>query len=92
MRPEINRRILPQSGGKSGLRTSASKEIFVFLDDLHVIDRAIQSQVLDILYAITRGNQVFLKISAIENLTRTFDPTERVRMELPLDAQAPGES
>lgn len=69
-------------------KLSSSKELFIYIDDLHVIDRSLQAQVLDILYSVSRGNQVFLKISAIENLTRTYDPTERVGMELPHDAQA----
>lgn len=63
-------------------------EIFIFVDDLHVIGRTLQSRILDVLYSLSRGNQVFLKISAIENLTRTFDTTERVGIELPHDAQA----
>lgn len=63
-------------------------EIFVFVDDLHVLGRALQSRVLDILYSLSRGNQIFLKISAIENLTKTYDTTERVGLELPHDAQA----
>lgn len=69
-------------------KLSLKEEIFVYLDDLHVIDRNLQAQVLDVLYSMSRGNQVYLKISAIENLTRTFDPTERIGLELPHDAQA----
>ncbi|MFT7045805.1 MAG: hypothetical protein ACJAYH_001072 [Celeribacter sp.] len=69
-------------------KLSNSKEIFVYIDDLHVLDRPLQAKVLDILYSLSRGNQVFLKISAIENLTRTFDPSERIGLELPHDAQA----
>ena len=69
-------------------KLSSSEELFIYLDDLHVLDRRLQAQILDILYSVSRGNQVFLKISAIENLTRTYDPTERVGLELPHDAQA----
>lgn len=69
-------------------KLTSSSELFVYLDDLHVIQRNLQAQVLDVLYSVARGNQVFLKISAIENLTRSFDPTERIGLEVPHDAQA----
>ncbi|MDZ4306366.1 hypothetical protein, partial [Allopontixanthobacter sp.] len=69
-------------------KLSIEDELFVYLDDLHLLGRDIQAQVLDIFYSVSRGNKVFLKISAIENLTRTYDPTERVGLELPHDAQA----
>jgi Cdc6-like AAA superfamily ATPase len=69
-------------------KLASSKEIFVYVDDLHLLDRPLQAKLLDILYSLSRGNQVFLKISAIENLTRTYDPTERIGLEVPHDAQA----
>ncbi|WP_113153415.1 hypothetical protein [Nitratireductor sp. OM-1] len=69
-------------------KLTRESEIFLFVDDIHVLGRALQSRILDILYSIARGNQIFLKISAIENLTRTYDTTERIGLELPHDAQA----
>lgn len=69
-------------------KLTRTSEMFIFVDDLHVLDRSMQARILDVLYSLARGNQIFLKISAIENLTRTFDPTERVGLELPHDAQA----
>ncbi len=69
-------------------KLTRTAEIFVFVDDLHVLGRTLQSRILDVLYSLSRGNQIFLKISAIENLTKTYDTTERVGLELPHDAQA----
>ena len=43
--------------------------IFIFLDDLHLVGRNIQPLLLSSLYSFCRGNDIFLKISAIENLT-----------------------
>ena len=42
---------------------------------------------LDVLYAVCRGNRVFLKLSAIETQARTFDPRTRHGLEVPHDAQ-----
>ena len=64
-----------------------NKGLFVFLDDFHVLVESLQPTLLDILYAVSRGNRVFLKLSAIETLTRTFDTQTRQGLELPHDAQ-----
>ena len=65
----------------------SSQDIFIFLDDFHVVAESLQPILLDILYAVSRGNRVFLKLAAIETLTRTFDPQTRQGLELPHDAQ-----
>lgn len=61
-------------------------ELFIFIDDLHVISESIQPVLLDSLYAISRGNKIFLKISAIETSTRTYDQESRKGLEVPHDA------
>lgn len=75
------RRMIERSIGKTG-------DFFFFLDDFHVVSENLQPVLLDVLYAIARGNRTFLKISAIENLTRTFETSSRMGLELPQDAQA----
>jgi Cdc6-like AAA superfamily ATPase len=62
-------------------------ELFIFLDDFHVVSEQLQAKLLNVLYAVSRGNLVFLKLSAIETLTRTFDPATRVGLQVPHDAQ-----
>lgn len=66
---------------------SQGKELFIFLDDFHVLEESLQPRLLDVLYAIARGNRLFLKLSAIETLTRTFDPRTQKGLEIPHDAQ-----
>ncbi len=61
--------------------------LFIFLDDFHVLDVAVQSKVLGFLYSVMRGNNVFLKISAIETLTKPWDAEMRVGLQVPHDAQ-----
>lgn len=71
------------------LRTFAAEGegLFVFLDDLHVISTTLQPNLLDVIYAISRGNGIFLKISAIETLARTYDQYAQKGLEIPQDAQ-----
>ena len=66
---------------------SEGRELFVFLDDFHVLAESLQPKLLDVLYAVCRGNKVFLKLSAIETLTRTFHPPTNQGLEIPHDAQ-----
>jgi hypothetical protein len=81
---ETIRMFLPQ------IRTvlyAVAGNLFIFLDDFHVLDMRIQSQVLGFLYSVTRGNNVFLKISAIETLTKPWDAQARTGLQVPHDAQ-----
>jgi hypothetical protein len=39
------------------------------------------------IYAVARGNRIYLKMSAIETLIRPFDPDARLGLEIPHDAQ-----
>jgi hypothetical protein len=66
--------------------TAAGREGFVFLDDFHIVDPRIQAAVLGRIYSLVRGAGVYLKISAIESLTKTWDATRHVGLEIPQDA------
>ena len=68
-------------------RRQPGPNLVVFLDDLHLIDQSLQPQLLGDLYAIFRGNNVFMKVSAIETFTRTWDPQARYGLEIPHDLQ-----
>lgn len=59
----------------------------VFLDDVHVLDQAIQPNVVGMLYNAIRGTTAQLKLSAIESFTKLWDPSSRVGVETPHDAQ-----
>lgn len=69
---------------------SQEKELFVFLDDLHIFDINLQYVLLDVLYSIFRGNRIFLKISAIETLISTYNAASKMGIEIPQDAQRLG--
>lgn len=85
--PEGVRKALPPVRRFLSYFANRKKELFLFLDDFHVVDMSLQPLLLDMLYAVCRGNQVFLKISAIETLTKTFDSGTNTGLEIPQDAQ-----
>ena len=90
-RPELSlgdmRKFLPKMRRYLREFSADRQELFVFMDDLHVVSEILQPKLLDVIYAISRGNGVFLKISAIEILTRTYDQATRQGLEIPQDAQ-----
>jgi len=81
------RRFLPDVRALFAHGVPDVKNYFLFLDDFHVIDPSTQSRLLGFIYSIARGNNLFLKISAIETLTRTWDSRSHVGLQVPHDAQ-----
>ena len=47
----------------------AQGSFYLFLDDLHLLHPSLQPYFLSVLYSFARGNNVYLKITSIENLT-----------------------
>ncbi|NTE60861.1 hypothetical protein G6L68_09415 [Agrobacterium fabrum] len=70
----------------SGL--SQNKPVYIFLDDFHVLDQSLQPIVLDVIYSFSRGSNVYIKMSAIETLTNTYDAINKVGLEISQDVQA----
>lgn len=67
--------------------TRQGRAFFIFVDDLHLLHPDLQPYFLSALYSFCRGNNVFLKITAIENLTRLFDERAQEGLQTPGDAQ-----
>ena len=65
----------------------ARGRMYIFLDDLHLIHPSIQPSLLAALYAFARGNNIYLKITAIENLTHLYDHPQQLGLQTPGDAQ-----
>jgi hypothetical protein len=81
------RKALPDVRRALGTFSAQGQDLFIFLDDYHVIGRELQPKVLALLYAVTRGNGIFLKLSAIEALTQTWDAATRSGLQIPHDVQ-----
>jgi hypothetical protein len=62
-------------------------EFYLFIDDLHLLHPSLQPFFLSCLYSFSRGNNVHVKITAIENLTRLQNESEQEGLQTPGDAQ-----
>jgi len=58
----------------------------VYIDDFYFFPRASQPSFLDYASATLRDCDGWLKIASIERLTKTFEPSSRVGLEIPHDA------
>ncbi|TAN41030.1 MAG: ATP-binding protein [Nitrospirae bacterium] len=63
------------------------KYFYLFLDDVHLLHPAIQPYFLSALYSFARGNNIYLKITAIENLTTLLHEGSQEGLQTPGDAQ-----
>jgi hypothetical protein len=63
------------------------QNLFIFLDDFHLLRRDLQPRMLSRIYAFTRGNNIFVKLSAIESLSQTWDAQKKEGFQIPHDAQ-----
>src|SRR6185312_8041013 len=59
------RKVLPEMRALFAAAGRYARNLFIFLDDFHVVDMSSQPKLLGFLYSISRGNNVFLKLSAI---------------------------
>lgn len=81
------RRAIPQFKRGALLTAKQSSGICIFLDDLHVLPSKRQPELLSLLYAFSRGNQIWLKVSALEHFTNHWDPSRRLGLDTPGDTQ-----
>jgi len=81
------RKFLPEARSLFAAVVARAKNVFIFLDDFHVIDILSQPKLLGFLYSASRGSNVFLKLSAIETLTRSWDSKTHTGLQVPHDAQ-----
>lgn len=84
---EYLNRLIPRIRRSFGKISSQYGGIFIFLDDIHVVAETLQPVLLDKLYSICRGNQIYLKISGIEQFVKLRDPSSRQGLETPGDIQ-----
>jgi hypothetical protein len=81
------RMFLPEVRALFAAAATRARNLFIFLDDFHVIDISSQPNLLGFLYSIGRGNNLFLKLSTIETLTQPWDSKTHVGLQIPHDAQ-----
>jgi hypothetical protein len=65
---------------------SSGQTLYVFLDDFYFIDRGDQVELLDALHACIRDSRTWLKLATIRHLTRWFEPSRQLGLQLGHDA------
>jgi hypothetical protein len=78
-------RMVPRLRKLLGLVAQRGNPLTIFLDDVHVMDRSLQPELLGYLYSLSRGNNVYLKLSGIEQLTNLWDGEHSRGLEPPHD-------
>ena len=66
---------------------SEHRKLFIFIDDLHLIDIKLQPFLLSAIYSFSRGNNIYMKIATIENLSRLYNEAKQEGLQTPGDAQ-----
>lgn len=62
-------------------------QLYVFLDDAHLLSPELQPAVLDAVHSVLKGAGGWLNVAGVKNLTRLYDSSQRVGLQLPHDAQ-----
>lgn len=62
-------------------------QIYIFLDDFHLIEQTAQPVLLQLLHGALKGANGWLKVAGLRSLLNHYDPTSRKGLQVPGDAQ-----
>lgn len=79
-------RLLPKLARAITDASKSSYDIFIFIDDIHVLKPSFQPELLGQLYSISRGNRCYIKVSGIEQFSRPWNSQGQIGLESPHDA------
>lgn len=71
----------------STLTAAANADVFVFLDDYHLIDSTQQPRLLEAIHGALKGARGWLKVTGLRSLLRAYDPSSKKGLQSPGDAQ-----
>lgn len=71
----------------SEVTTAADAELFVFLDDYHLVYPDQQPKVVDAVHGGLKGARGWLKVAGVGSLLRVYDPKTKKGLQSPGDAQ-----
>ncbi|WP_280433059.1 hypothetical protein [Nocardia brasiliensis] len=60
--------------------------IYLFVDDFYLLPADVQPQFLDYVFGMLRDTDGWIKVASIERLTRPFEPSTKMGLEIPHDA------
>lgn len=71
----------------SAVTTAVDAELFVFLDDYHLVHPDQQPKVAEAVHGGLKGARGWLKVAGVRSLLRAYDPTTKKGLQSPGDAQ-----
>lgn len=80
-------KLIPKTRRVLGALASSDSPFTIFVDDIHVIAPALQPLLLGFIYKITRGNNMYIKISGIDLLTKIWEPSTNSGLQPTHDVQ-----
>jgi Cdc6-like AAA superfamily ATPase len=78
---------LPVNLKRALAKVTKDRQAFVFLDDFHLLDRADQPEVLEMLTGALKGANGWLKVAGLTSRLNPYDPTKKRGLQVPGDAQ-----
>lgn len=63
------------------------KKLYLFFDDLYLLDESIQPYLLSVIYSFARGNNIYINVTTIENLSKLYNDNSKEGLQTPGDAQ-----
>lgn len=69
------------------LTTATDSDLFVFLDDFHLIQPNWQPALIETIHGSLKGARGWLKIAGLQSLLKHYDPKSRKGLQTPGDAQ-----
>ncbi|HUQ91393.1 MAG TPA: ATP-binding protein [Bryobacteraceae bacterium] len=71
----------------SEVTASIDADLFVFLDDYHLVDEDQQSKIVEAIHGGLKGARGWLKVAGLRSLLRVYDPATKKGLQSPGDAQ-----
>jgi energy-coupling factor transporter ATP-binding protein EcfA2 len=69
------------------LTKAAQTDLFVFLDDFHLVQLDHQARLVEAVHGALKGARGWLKVAGLQSLLKPYDPSARMGLQTPGDAQ-----
>jgi hypothetical protein len=69
------------------LTRSAKADLFIFLDDFHLIQVECQPSLIETIHGSLKGAGGWLKVAGLQSLLKAYDPRSKMGLQTPGDAQ-----
>ena len=71
----------------SAVTTTVNADLFVFLDDYHLVNVNQQANLAEVIHGGLKGARGWLKVAGLRSLLRVYDPATKKGLQSPGDAQ-----